>query len=188
MDSERDSILDKMILDRICERFTERSRKVMLLANEEAKRLNHPLIGTVHILLGLVIEGEGVAGYVLKNVGVDLCTLRREVDAIVQSGAAWVKMENLPRTSCDLAILSGILGGAARVTMESLPRTPAASKLIECSMEEARGLQHNYVGTEHLLLGLLRVEESAATLALTNCGLVLTDVRTEILNLLGHFS
>src|ERR1700727_1180112 len=145
------------------ERFTDRARKVMQLANQEAQRFNHEYIGTEHILLGLVKEGSGVAANVLKNLEVDLRKIRLEVEKIVQSGPDMV-------------------------TMGKLPQTPRAKKVIEYSMEEARNLNHNYVGTEHILLGLLREQEGVAAQVLMNLGLKLEDVREEVLNLLGHNS
>jgi ATP-dependent Clp protease ATP-binding subunit ClpC len=143
------------------ERFTDRARKVMQLANQEAQRFNHEYIGTEHILLGLVKEGSGVAANVLKNLDIDLRKIRLEVEKIVQSGPDMV-------------------------TMGKLPHTPRAKKVIEYSIEEARNLNHNYVGTEHLLLGLLREQEGVAAQVLMNLGLKLEDVREEVLNLLGH--
>src|SRR5437660_1685696 len=143
------------------ERFTDRARKVMQLANQEAQRFNHEYIGTEHILLGLVKEGSGVAANVLKNLDVDLRKIRLEVEKLVQSGPDMV-------------------------TMGKLPQTPRAKKVIEYAIEEARNLNHNYVGTEHLLLGLLREEEGVAAQVLRNLGLKLEDVREEVLNLLGH--
>lgn len=143
------------------ERFTDRARKVMQLANQEAQRFNHEYIGTEHILLGLVKEGSGVAANVLKNLEVDLRKIRLEVEKIVQSGPDMV-------------------------TMGKLPQTPRAKKVVEYAMEEARNLNHNYVGTEHLLLGLIREQEGVAAQVLMNLGLKLEDVREEVLNLLGH--
>lgn len=145
------------------ERFTDRARKVMQLANQEAQRFNHEYIGTEHILLGLVKEGSGVAANVLKNLDIDLRKIRLEVEKIVQTGP-----------------------GSEMVTMGKLPQTPRAKKVIEYSIEEARNLNHNYVGTEHLLLGLLREQEGVAAQVLMNLGLKLEDVREEVLNLLGH--
>ena len=145
------------------ERFTDRARKVMQLANQEAQRFNHEYIGTEHVLLGLVKEGSGVAANVLKNLEVDLRKIRLEVERIVQPGA-----------------------GGDHVVMGRLPHTPRAKKVIEYSIEEARNLNHNYVGTEHLLLGLLREQEGVAAQVLMNLGLKLDDVREEVLNLLGH--
>src|SRR5262249_24164719 len=139
------------------------ARKVMQLANQEAQRFNHEYIGTEHILLGLVKEGSGVAANVLKNLDIDLRKIRLEVERIVQTGT-----------------------GSEMVTMGKLPHTPRAKKVIEYSIEEARNLGHNYVGTEHLLLGLLREQEGVAAQVLMNLGLKLEDVREEVLNLLGH--
>src|ERR1700685_3400146 len=143
------------------ERFTDRARKVMQLANQEAQRFNHEYIGTEHILLGLVKEGTGVAANVLKNLDIDLRKIRLEVEKIVQAGPDMV-------------------------TMGKLPKTPRAKKVIEYSIEEARNLNHNYVGTEHLLLGLLREQEGVAAHGLVELGVKLEDVREEVLNLLGH--
>ena len=143
------------------ERFTDRARKVMQLANQEAQRFNHEYIGTEHILLGLVKEGSGVAANVLKNLEVDLRKIRLEVEKLVQSGPEMV-------------------------TVGKLPQTPRAKKVIEYSMEEARNLNHSYVGTEHILLGLLREQEGVAAQVLMNLGMKLEDVREEVLNLLGH--
>src|SRR6184192_2452668 len=145
------------------ERFTDRARKVMQLANQEAQRFNHEYIGTEHILLGLVKEGSGVAANVLKNLDVDLRKIRLEVEKIVQTGP-----------------------GGDQVVLGKLPHTPRAKKVIEYSVEEARNLNHNYVGTEHLLLGLLREQEGVAAQVLMNLGMKLEDVREEVLNLLGH--
>jgi ATP-dependent Clp protease ATP-binding subunit ClpC len=143
------------------ERFTDRARKVMQLANQEAQRFNHEYIGTEHVLLGLIKEGSGVAANVLKNLDIDLRKIRLEVEKLVQSGPDMV-------------------------TMGKLPQTPRAKKVIEYAMEEARNLGHNYVGTEHILLGLLREQEGVAAQVLMNLGLKLEDVREEVLNLLGH--
>jgi Clp amino terminal domain, pathogenicity island component len=141
--------------------FTERARKVMQFANQEAHRFDHEYIGTEHILLGLVKEGSGVAANVLKKLDIDLGKTRVEVEKIVQAGPAMV-------------------------TLGTLPQTPRAKKVIEYASEEARALNHNYVGTEHLLLGLLREHESVAAQVLMNLGLRLEDVRREVLNLLGY--
>ena len=142
------------------ERFTDRARKVMALANQEAQRFNHEYIGTEHVLLGLVKEGSGVGANVLKNLDVDLRKVRLEVEKLVKSGPDMV-------------------------TMGKLPQTPRAKKVIEYAIEEARNLNHNYVGTEHLLLGLLREHEGVAAQVLMNLGLKLEEVREEVLNLLG---
>src|SRR5438093_4306242 len=143
------------------ERLTDRARKVMQLANQEAQRLNHEYIGTEHLLLGLVKEGSGVAANVLKNLDVDLRKIRLEVEKTVQPGPDMV-------------------------TLGKLPQTARTKKVLEYSMEEARNLNHNYVGTEHLLLGLLREQDGVAAQVLVNLGLRLEEVREEVLNLLGH--
>src|SRR4051794_34464560 len=142
------------------ERFTDRARKVMALANQEAQRFNHEYIGTEHILLGLVKEGSGVGANVLKNLDIDLRKVRLEVEKLVKSGPDMV-------------------------TMGKLPQTPRAKKVIEYAIEEARSLNHNYVGTEHLLLGLLREHDGVAAQVLMNLGMKLEEVREEVLNLLG---
>src|SRR5712672_4025217 len=142
------------------ERFTDRARKVMQLANQEAQRFNHEYVGTEHVLLGLIKEGSGVAANVLRNLDVDLRKIRNEVEKIVQAGPEMV-------------------------TMGKLPQTPRAKKVIEYAIEEARNLNHNYVATEHLLLGLLREQEGVAAQVLMNLGLKLEEVREEVLNLLG---
>jgi ATP-dependent Clp protease ATP-binding subunit ClpC len=142
------------------ERFTDRARKVMALANQEAQRLNHEYIGTEHILLGLVKEGSGVGANVLRNLDVDLRKVRLEVEKLVKAGPEMV-------------------------TMGKLPQTPRAKKVIEYAIEEARNLNHNYVGTEHLLLGLLREHDGVAAQVLMNLNLKLEEVREEVLNLLG---
>jgi ATP-dependent Clp protease ATP-binding subunit ClpC len=141
-------------------RFTERARKVILLAKEEAKRFNHDYIGTEHILLGLIREGEGVAAAVLASLGLSSEKIRKEVEKLVQPG---------PGTA-----VSG-----------DIPFTPKAKKVIELAMDEARTLGHNYIGTEHLLLGLLREGEGVASQVLMNLGLDLDKVREEVMQLLG---
>tara|TARA_B100001059_G_scaffold15758_2_gene12947 strand:- start:4033 stop:6555 length:2523 start_codon:yes stop_codon:yes gene_type:complete len=142
------------------ERLTDRARKVMALANQEAQRFNHEYIGTEHILLGLVKEGSGVGANVLKNLDIDLRKVRLEVEKLVKSGPEMV-------------------------TMGKLPQTPRAKKVLEYAIEEARNLNHNYVGTEHLLLGLLREQDGVAAQVLMNLGVKLEEVREEVLNLLG---
>lgn len=142
------------------ERFTDRARKVMQLANQETQRFNHEYVGTEHVLLGLIKEGSGVASHVLKSLDVDLRKVRLEVEIIVQSGPDMI-------------------------TMGKMPHTPRTKKVIEYSMEEARKLNHNYVGTEHILLGLLREDQGIAAQVLKNLGLKLEDVYGEVLNLLG---
>ena len=142
------------------ERFTDRARKVMALANQEAQHFNHEYIGTEHILLGLVKEGAGVGANVLKNLNVDLGKVRHEVEKLVKHEP-------------EIAAVG------------RLPQTPQAKKAIEYAIEEARKLNHNYVGTEHLLLGLLREQDAVADKVLMNLGLKLEAVREEVLNLLG---
>jgi len=141
-------------------RFTERARKVIILAKEEARRFNHDYIGTEHILLGLVREGEGVAASVLQKTGVSLEKIRLEIEKLVQPG---------PTTQ--------IIG--------DIPFTPRAKKALELAAEEARALGHNYIGTEHLLLGLIREGEGMASQVLLNLGLDLNTVRNEVMELLG---
>lgn len=142
-------------------KFTERAQKVILIAQEEAKRLNHDYVGTEHILLGLIALGEGVAAQVLSNLGVDLHKIQSEVEKIVGAG--------------DNVMLLG-----------EIPFSPRAKKVLELAVEEANNLGHYYVGTEHLLLGLLREEEGVASRVLENLGLRLDIVREEIINLLGE--
>jgi ATP-dependent Clp protease ATP-binding subunit ClpC len=145
------------------ERFTDRARKVMQLAEQEAWRFNHEYIGTEHILLGLINEEAGVAAKVLKKSGADLQKLRFEVERIIERGPDMV-------------------------TIGKLPLTPRTKKAIENAIEEARNLKHNYVGTEHLLLGLVREEEGVAAQVLMNCGLALDKVRQDIIALLDDGS
>lgn len=141
-------------------RFTERARKVIVLAKEEARRFNHDYIGTEHLLLGLIREGEGVAAAVLQKLGLSLESIRLEVEKLVQPG---------PSTQ--------IQG--------DVPFTPRSKKALELAAEEARSLGHNYIGTEHLLLGLIREGEGVASQVLLNLGLDLNRVRNEIMELLG---
>ncbi|MGE3163792.1 MAG: ATP-dependent Clp protease ATP-binding subunit [Planctomycetota bacterium] len=142
------------------DRFTDRARKVMALARKEAQRFNHDFIGTEHILLGLVQEGSGVAANVLKNLEVDGNKIRGEIEKHVQSGPSMV-------------------------TMGQLPFTPRAKKVLELSQEEANELGHNYIGTEHLLLGLIRENDGVAAQVLMDLGIKLDDVKSEVLELLG---
>jgi ATP-dependent Clp protease ATP-binding subunit ClpA len=140
--------------------FTDRARKVLKLANEEARRAHHEYIGTEHLLLGLVKEGTGVAAQTLMNLDVDLLKIRSEIEKVIQPGPN-------------------------RIALGKRPQTPRAKKVIQYSIEEARHLNHNYVGTEHLLLGLLREQEGLAAQVLLNLGLNLEDVRAEVERLLG---
>jgi ATP-dependent Clp protease ATP-binding subunit ClpC len=141
--------------------FTERVRKVLAMAREEAGRLHHEYVGTEHILLGLIREGEGVAAAVLQNLNVDLDEVQQKIEETVKKGKA------------------------ASVTGPDLPYTSRAKKVLELAMAEARDLQHSYVGTEHLLLGLLREEKGIAAQVLTDAGVNLEAARTETLRLLG---
>ncbi|MDA0375131.1 MAG: ATP-dependent Clp protease ATP-binding subunit [Planctomycetota bacterium] len=142
------------------DRFTDRAKKVMSFARQEAQKFNHEYIGTEHILLGLVQEGSGVAANVLKNMNIDLEKVRHEVEKIVKTGPSMV-------------------------TMGQLPFTPRAKKVLELSMEEASQLNHNYIGTEHLLLGLIKENEGIAAQVLMNLGVKLDEVREEVLEFLG---
>jgi ATP-dependent Clp protease ATP-binding subunit ClpC len=141
------------------ERFTTTARKVMKLACQEAMRFNHDYVGTEHILLGLVKEGSGVAANVLRTLEIEPGRVRGELEKIFQSG----------------------LDDAS---MGKLPQTPGARKVIEYAIEEARGFGHNYVGTEHLLLGLLREQDGVAAVVLLNLGLRLDRAREEIARVL----
>jgi len=144
-------------------RFTEKARRVILLAREEAKRLDHDYLGTEHLLLGLIREGEGVAALALQNLGIDLEQVRQEVEKAVGRG-----------------------GGS--LFLGQIPFTPRAKKVLELAVTEARNLGHNYIGTEHLLLGLIREGEGVAAQILTNLGADLERVREEVIALLGEKS
>src|SRR5688572_9226499 len=141
--------------------FTERVRKVLAMAREEAERLRHEYVGTEHILLGLIREGEGVAAAVLQNLSVDLDEIQQKIEDTVKKGKA------------------------TAATGPDLPYTSRAKKVLELAMAEARDLTHNYVGTEHLLLGLLREEKGIAAQVLTDAGINLDAARAETLRLLG---
>lgn len=143
------------------ERFTDRSRKVMQLAQSEAQRFNHEYIGTEHLLLGLIKEGSGVASHVLQNLDVDLRKVRLEVEKIVQSGPDMV-------------------------TVGKLPQTPRTKKVLEYAIDEAKSMGHNYVGTEHLLLGLIREQEGVAFTVLKNLDVNYDEVREEVFHLVGQ--
>ncbi len=141
--------------------FTERVRKVLAMAREEAARLHHEYVGTEHILLGLIREGEGVAAAVLQNLNVDLDEIQQKIEETVKKGKA------------------------SQATGPDLPYTSRAKKVLELAMGEARELNHSYVGTEHLLLGLLREEKGIAAQVLTDAGVNLDAARAETLRLLG---
>jgi ClpA/ClpB-like protein len=142
------------------DKFTKRARKVLALAQEEAQQLNHNYIGTEHLLLGLVAEGEGLAAKTLQNLGIELATVRRSVE--------------------------GIVGRGDRIVLGEIGMTPRAKKVVELAREEARRLGHNYIGTEHLLLGLIREGEGIAAGALESLGVSLDRARIEILRALNN--
>jgi len=143
----------------VFERFTNRCRKVMALANHESQRFNHEYIGAEHILLGLLKEGTGVGFNVLKNLSDDPIAVRRMVESLIKHGDE-------------------------EVSMGKLPQTPRAKKVIEFAIEESRSLGHRYVGTEHMLLGLLLEGEGIAAIALTQFGIKVEGARTEVRRLL----
>ncbi|MBM3274531.1 MAG: ATP-dependent Clp protease ATP-binding subunit ClpC, partial [Candidatus Sericytochromatia bacterium] len=142
------------------ERFTEKAIKVIMLAQEEARRLGHNFVGTEQILLGLIGEGTGVAAKTLKSMGVSLKDARIEVEKIIGRGSGFVAVE--------------------------IPFTPRAKRVLELSWDEARQLGHNYIGTEHLLLGLIREGEGVAVRVLENLGVDLSRVRSNVIRLLGE--
>ena len=143
------------------DKFTDRARKVMTLARKEAERFHHDFIGTEHILLGLVQEGSGVASTALKNLHVDISKIRAEIEKQVQSGHGMAHHGS------------------------QLPFTPRAKRVLELCSEAAKELRHNYIGTEHLLLGMIREEQGLAASVLKELGVSLDDVRAEVLEILG---
>ncbi len=140
-------------------RFTERAQQVLVLAQEEAKRLNHNFIGTEHLLLGLAREGSGIAARALQNMSVDLNRVRQEVERITPKGD--------------------------KVIQQGISYTPRAKRVVELAIEESQNLGHNYVGTEHLMLGLVREGEGIAAQVLSNVGIDLKRARKEVIQLLG---
>jgi ATP-dependent Clp protease ATP-binding subunit ClpC len=144
------------------DKFTERARKVLSLAQEEAQRFNHNYIGTEHLLLGLVREGDGVAAKVLSNLGVELNKVRSAVEFII--------------------------GRGDRIVLGDIGLTPRAKKVIELAVDEARRLNHHYIGTEHLLLGLVREGEGIAAGVLESLGVNLKKVRTQTIQVLNQGS
>ena len=142
------------------ERFTEKAIKVIMLAQEEARRLGHNFVGTEQVLLGLIGEGTGVAAKALKSMGVNLKDARAEVEKIIGRGSGFVAVE--------------------------IPFTPRAKRVLELSWDEARQLGHNYIGTEHLLLGLIREGEGVAARVLENLNVDLNKVRTNVIKMLGE--
>ena len=141
------------------ERFTEKAIKVIMLAQEEARRLGHNFVGTEQILLGLIGEGTGIAAQVLKSMNVNLKDARVEVEKIIGRGSGFVAVE--------------------------IPFTPRAKRVLELSLEEARQLGHNYIGTEHLLMGLVREGEGVAARVLENLAVNVSSIRTEVIQMLG---
>src|SRR6202042_1972024 len=143
------------------ERFTDRARRVLVLAQEEARLLNHSFIGTEHILLGLIHEGEGLAAKALESLGISLEAVREKVEETI--------------------------GPAGSAPTGSPPFTPRAKKVLELSLREALQLGHNYIGTEHMLLGLVREGEGAGAQVLVGLGADLEQVRRQVIKLLaGH--
>jgi ATP-dependent Clp protease ATP-binding subunit ClpC len=154
------SAASKGIITAMFERFTEKAIKVIMLAQEEARRLGHNFVGTEQILLGLIGEGTGIAAKVLKSMGVNLKEARVEVEKIIGRGSGFVAVE--------------------------IPFTPRAKRVLELSLEEARQLGHNYIGTEHLLLGLLREGEGVAARVLENLGADPSNIRTQVIRMVGE--
>ncbi len=144
------------------ERFTDRARRVVVLAQEEAVLLNHDYIGTEHILLGLIQEGEGVAAKALESLGISLEAVRAEVEETIGLGTS--------------------------SPSEHIPFTPRAKKVLELSLREALQLGHNYIGTEHILLGLIREGEGVAAKVLVKLGADLSRVRQQVIELLSGFT
>jgi len=146
----------------VFERFTDRARKVVVLAQEESRRLNHNYIGTEHILLALIHEGEGIAAQALESLGVSLEEARQTVEEIIGEGAS--------------------------TPTGHIPFTPRAKKVMELSLREALQLGHNYIGTEHLLLGLIREGEGVGAQVLGNLGADLNTVRDKIIQILSDYT
>jgi ATP-dependent Clp protease ATP-binding subunit ClpC len=146
----------------VFERFTERARRVVVLAQEEARMLNHNYIGTEHVLLGLVREGEGVAAKALESLGISLKDVRGDVEEIIGQGQS--------------------------VPTGQIPFTPRAKKVLELSLRESLQLGHNYIGTEHVLLGLVREGEGVGAQVLQKRGADLDGVRAKVVSLLSGFT
>jgi ATP-dependent Clp protease ATP-binding subunit ClpC len=145
------------------ERFTDRARKVMAIANQQVQQFNHQYIGTEHIFLGLVKEGGGTGAAALKNLGVDIHKMLPEVEQLFK-----------------------LKGGKDEVAQGKIPQMQNATKVIEYAIDEARNLNHDYIGTEHILLGLLRVNEGIASQVLANLGVSIENARMEIEKLLNQ--
>ena len=152
-------VVSYLLVDEMFERFTEKAIKVIMLAQEEARRLGHNFVGTEQILLGLIGEGTGIAAQVLKSMNVNLKDARIEVEKIIGRGSGFVAVE--------------------------IPFTPRAKRVLELSLEEARQLGHNYIGTEHLLMGLVREGEGVAARVLENLSVNVSSIRTEVIQMLG---
>jgi len=150
----------RMVVRAMFERFTEKAIKVIMLAQEEARRLGHNFVGTEQILLGLIGEGTGIAAKVLKSMGISLKDARVEVEKIIGRGSGFVAVE--------------------------IPFTPRAKRVLELSLEEARQLGHNYIGSEHLLLGLLREGEGVAARVLESLGADPNNIRTQVIRMVGE--
>ena len=144
------------------EKFTDRARRVIVVAQEEARRLHHDYIGTEHLLLGLIREGEGVAAKALESLGISLEDVRRDVEEIVPPGE--------------------------HERSGHIPFTPRAKKVLELSLRESQQLGHNYIGTEHILLGLIREGEGVAAQVLVKLGADLNRVREQVLQILGAYA
>jgi ATP-dependent Clp protease ATP-binding subunit ClpC len=141
------------------DRFTDRARRVVKLAEEEARMLNHNYIGTEHILLGLIHEGDGVAAKALESLGISLLAVRQQVEEIIGQGQ--------------------------QVPSESIPFTPRAKKVLELSLRESKQLGHTYIGTEHILLGLIREGDGVAAQVLVKLGADLNRVRQQVIQLIS---
>jgi ATP-dependent Clp protease ATP-binding subunit ClpA len=150
------------------ERFTDRGRRVVVLAQDEARRLGHNWIGTEHILLGLIREGEGVAAKALKSLGISLDSVRQQVEQIIGQ-------------------VEEIIGQVQQAPSGHIPFTPRTKKVLELSLRESQQLGHNYIGTEHILLGLIRESDGVAAQVLVKLGADLNRVRQQVIQLLdGH--
>ncbi len=164
-------------------RFTDRARKVMWLAGREAKRLGAPLIESEHVLLGLVAEGAGVAANVIRNLDVDLAQTREAVDEILgrsgSSAATKAESAQMPAAKCSIPPRES-------PPSPELPLGESSERIVVAALDEARTIGHNYVGTEHLLLGLVAVDAGKSHEALAKLGLKPSELRKETLSLLGH--
>src|SRR4051812_21051652 len=160
--SDRGANANERRIPTVFERFTDRARRVVVLAQEEARLLNHNYIGTEHILLGLIHEGEGVAAKALESLGISLEAVRAQVEEIIGHGGT--------------------------APSGHIPFTPRAKKVLELSLREALQLGHNYIGTEHILLGLIREGEGVAAQVLVKLGADLSRVRQQVIQLLSGYA